>query len=216
MHGPITLSADRLLDAGYVAIDYAVAGETRHSAPLWRPDYPADNQGDVIELSFRDLIELRFVKAFRDCGLSLQTIRECLSRAVEAVQDERPFSTRRFRTDGKTVFLEITHDVNEGELLDLKQRQVVFHRMVAPSLRDLEFDANVVARWFPLGASRNTIVLDPARVFGRPIVASGGVPTEVLAQAVEVEGSVERVAKLYEVPLPAVRDALAFQRLLAA
>ena len=82
--------------------------------------------------------------------------------------------------------------------------------------RDAAFGTAMVARWFPLGASRNTIVLDPARAFGRPIVASGGVPTEVLAQAVEVEGSVERVAKLYEVPLPAVRDALAFQRQLAA
>ena len=40
-----------------------------HSEPLWRPDYANDD--DQIELSFRDLIELRFVKAFRDLGLTL-------------------------------------------------------------------------------------------------------------------------------------------------
>jgi hypothetical protein len=118
-------------------------------------------------LSFRDLIELRFVKAFREFGLSLFTIRECFERAVEAVKDQRPFSTQRFRTDGKTIFLEITHDVREGELLDLKRRQGAFHRVVAPSLHDLEFDANIVARWFPLGMSRRTIVVDPARSVGR-------------------------------------------------
>jgi uncharacterized protein (DUF433 family) len=195
--------------------DYEIEGETRHLNPLWRPDYAEANADKLIELSFRDLIELRFVKTFRDQGLSLQTIRICFERAVDAVQDERPFSTRRFRTDGKTIFLEITSDVKEGELIDLKRRQTAFHRIVAPSLRDLEFDAEVVARWFPLGASRRSIVIDPARAFGRPIVAAGGVPTEIIAQAIEVEGSPERVAALYEVPLPAVRDALEFQRQLA-
>lgn len=194
--------------------DYSRNGLTHHSDPLWRPDYV--NEDDTIELSFRDLIELRFVKAFRDVGLSLPTIRECFMRAVEAVKDQRPFSTQRFRTDGKTIFLEITHDVREGELLDLKRRQGAFHRVVAPSLRDLEFDADIVARWFPLGMSRKSIVIDPTRAFGRPIVVEGGVPAEVLSKAVEVEGTPERVAKLYEVPLAAVRDAVSFQQRLAA
>ena len=194
--------------------DYSRGGEVRHSDPLWRQDYANDD--DTIELSFRDLIELRFVKAFRDVGLSLPTIRECFTRAVEAVKDRRPFSTQRFRTDGKTIFLEITHDIREGELLDLKRRQGAFHRVVAPSLHDLEFDANIVTRWFPLGISRKTVVVDPARAFGRPIVAEGSVPTEVLSEAVEIEGSPERAAKVYEVSLAAVRDAVAFQRQLAA
>src|ERR1700730_9270374 len=194
--------------------DYSLAGEIRHSAPLWRPDYANDD--DTIELSFRDLIELRFVKAFRDIGLSLRTIRECFDQAVELVQDKRPFSTQRFRTDGKTIFLEITSKVREGELLDLKKRQGVFHRIVEPSLHDLEFDAQVVARWFPFGASRKTVVVDPARAFGRPIVAKGGVPTQVLSEAVQVEGSLEKVARLYEIQLAAVRDAVAFEGQLAA
>jgi uncharacterized protein (DUF433 family)/DNA-binding transcriptional MerR regulator len=194
--------------------NYARKGVVHHSDPLWQPDYVNDD--DTIELSFRDLIELRFVKAFRDLGLSLPTIRECFTRAVEAVKDPRPFSTQKFRTDGRTIFLEITHDIHEGELLDLKRRQGVFHRIVAPSLHDLEFDAEIVARWYPLGTSRKSIVIDPARAFGRPIAAQGGVPTEVLAQAVEIEGTPERVAKLYEVPLAAVRDAVSFQQRLAA
>jgi uncharacterized protein (DUF433 family) len=190
------------------------SGARRHSDPLWRPDYANDD--DVIELSFRDLIELRFVRAFRDVGLGLTTIRACFKRAVEEVHDERPFSTQRFRTDGKTIFLEITHDVREGELIDLRHRQGVFHRVVAPSLRDLEFDADVVARWFPLGITRRSIVVDPARAFGRPIVARGSVPAEIISDAVRIEGSAEKVARLYDVSLPAVREAVAFQHQLAA
>src|SRR5262245_52267055 len=86
--------------------DYARQGVRHHLDPLWVPDYPSE--GNALELSFRDLIELRFVKVFRDIGLSLPAIRHCFERAVEEVHDRRPFSTRRFRTDGKTIFLEIT------------------------------------------------------------------------------------------------------------
>jgi uncharacterized protein (DUF433 family) len=194
--------------------DYVVKGEVHHSAPLWKPDYSNDNE--IIEVSFRDLIELRFVKAFRDLGLGLPTIRECFKRAVEEVRDERPFSTQRFRTDGKTIFLEITNDLAEGGLVDLKRRQNVLRRIVAPSLRDLEFDADAVARWFPLGPSRKSVVVDPTRAFGRPILAVAGVPTEVISEAVKLEGSQERAAKLYDVPIAAVRDAVLFERQLAA
>ncbi len=194
--------------------DFSVQGEIHHAYPLWTPDYANDD--NQIELSFRDLIELRFVKAFRDSGVGLQTIRHCFERAVELVHDQRPFSTRRFRTDGRTIFLEITEGANDGALVDLRQRQMVFRSFVAPSFKDLEFDADVVARWFPLGGSRRTVIVDPAFAFGRPISAVGRVPTEVLALAARAEGSPERAARVYDVPLSSVRDAVAFETKLAA
>jgi uncharacterized protein (DUF433 family)/DNA-binding transcriptional MerR regulator len=196
---------------------YGYKKGTTQADPLWEPDYPVIDEDYTLEVSFRDLIELRFVKTFRDMGLSLQTIRKCFDLAVEAVHDPRPFSTRRFRTDGETIFLEITDDVDEGKLLDLKRRQNAFHRIVEPSLHDLEFDADdVLARWFPLGTERKSVVVDPTRSFGRPVTGEGGVPTETLWLAAKAEGSAERVAKLYELPVAAVRDAIAFQDRLAA
>lgn len=128
----------------------------------------------------------------------------------------RTLRARRFRTDGKTIFSDIVRGVSEGELIDLKQRQRVFKTLAEPSLESLEFDAETVARWYPLGPARRTIVVDPARAFGRPISGEGGVPTRVLADAVAVEGSPERVARLYEVAVAVVRDALAFERKLVA
>src|SRR5688572_30485935 len=73
-------------------------------APLWTPQLPSDN--GHLQLGFRDLIELRFVQAFKNAGLNLIVIRNCLEYARTLVGDERPFSTRLFRTDGKTIFLE--------------------------------------------------------------------------------------------------------------
>jgi uncharacterized protein (DUF433 family)/DNA-binding transcriptional MerR regulator len=187
--------------------------KSRHSEALWKPDYLNDE--DQIELSFRDLIELRFVKTFRDLGVGLKTIRDCYRRAVDEVHDDRPFSTQKFRTDGKTIFLEITERDHDGRMIDLKRRQQVFRTIIEPSLRDLEFDASTVARWYPLGGDHRSVLIDPNRSFGRPIV-QGGVPTEVLAEAVKLEGSINAVASLYEIPKSEIRFALKFEERLAA
>ena len=193
---------------------YSHGGDrSRHSEALWTPDY--QNDDDQIELSFRDLIELRFVKTFRDLGVGLTTIRDCYNRAVQEIRDDRPFSTQRFRTDGKTIFLEITEKDHDGRMIDLKKRQQVFRTFVEPSLRDLEFDASSVARWYPLGMKHRSVLVDPARSFGRPIVQRG-VPTEILAEAVDLEGSIEAVAAIYGVPKAEVRSAIAFEQRLAA
>jgi uncharacterized protein (DUF433 family) len=187
-------------------------GDIRYSPPLWELDYAND---DGLELSFRDLIELKFVKAFRDIGLSLPAIRKCLLRAADIVGDARPFSTQKFRSDGKTIFLDITNSVDEGQLVDLKRRQNVFRSVVAPIFHNIEFDAKTAVRWFPLGMKRS-IVVDPARSFGQPILMESGVPAEVIACAVPVEGSAERVAQLFEISLKSVHDAILFQSKLAA
>lgn len=76
-------------------------------------------------------------------------------------------------------------------------------------------EQDVVRRWRPFGG-KDSIVVDPARSFGQPVAARFGVPTIVLAEAVEAEGSVARVAAVYEVDQAVVRDAVRFHAELAA
>ena len=178
-------------------------------APLWQPQYNPDEDG--LLLGFRDLIEARIVHALRKRKFGLPTIRICIERAREIVGDERPFSTRQFKTDGKSIFLEITREIDEPELIDLKRRQGVFTRVVAPSLSGLDFDDGpAAARWW-LMEGKKSIVADPERSFGQPIIAEHGISTARVAQAVRAEGSIERVAKLYEIKPRLIRDALDYQ-----
>jgi len=189
---------------------YRRGGKVHTSPPLWRAQWPAVDNGKM-EIGFRDLIELRFVKSFTDEGVGLLAVRNCLDFARELVDDEHPFSTRRFRTDGRSIFLEsakLTGD--EKELLDLKRRQYAFGQIIDRTFKDLDIDADAVARWRPLNG-KDSIVVDPNRSFGQPIAAESGVPTIVIAQAVEAEGSQERVARLFEVSLAAVKDAVRFE-----
>jgi uncharacterized protein (DUF433 family) len=189
---------------------YRRRGEVYTSPPLWQIQWPASDDG-LIEIGFRDLIELRFVKVFTEAGVGLLAIRNCLNFARELVRDDHPFSTRRFRTDGKTIFLESAkHASDDKEMLDLKRRQYVFGQIIERTFKDLDIEADAVARWRPFNG-KDSIVIDPNRSFGQPIAADSGVPTIVLAQAVEAEGSQERVARLFEVSLAAVKDAVRFE-----
>lgn len=181
----------------------------KHEPPLWTPQYdPLDNDG--VLLGFRDLIEARIVHALRDKRIGLPTIRICIDRARQIIGKDHPFSTSQFKTDGKSIFLEITKDLDEPELIDLKHQQGVFRRVVAPSLADLDFGPDGAERWWLL-PGKKTIVADPERSFGQPIVADHGITTARLAQAVAAERSVEAVAELFEIKPRLVRDALAYE-----
>lgn len=70
--------------AGY---DYAHEGERRNVPPLWRPDIGLI--ADQLDLSFRDLMELRFVRAFVGMGLDLRVVRGCMELA-RGVRKLRP------------------------------------------------------------------------------------------------------------------------------
>ena len=190
---------------GYV---YRRAGEERHIPPLWRSQLSMVD--DHLEIGFRDLIELRFVKAFTDAGVGLLAIRNCLEYARECANDDRPFSTRLFQTDGRTIFLESIERSGETRLLDLKQRQYAFRQVIERTFKDLDIEDDAVARWRPYNG-KQSIVIDPQRAFGQPIASKYGVPTIALAQAVEAEGSVEDVARQFEVAPSVVRDAIRFE-----
>lgn len=185
----------------------------RFSPPLWTSQLAMIDE--QLEIGFRDLIELRFVKAFVGAGVGLLAVRNCLERAREMVQDERPFSTQRFRTDGRSIFLETFEGTDEPKLLDLKSRQYVFKQVFEKSFKDLELEDDTVARWRPFNGKRS-IVIDPTRSFGQPVATKYGVPTVVLADAAKAEGSASRAARLFDVPISVVRDAIQFEESLLA
>jgi uncharacterized protein (DUF433 family) len=161
------------------------------------------------------LIELRFVNGFVHAGLGLKTIRQCLNYAKLLVDDHRPFSTQRFQTDGRTIFLDSVQGDGESELLDLRKRQYAIKHVIEKTFKDLDIEDAAVARWRPF-KGKDTIVIDPKRAFGQPIAAAYGIPTVALADAVKAEGSVDRVARFFDVNPSIVRDAVNFENALLA
>lgn len=180
----------------------------RHYERLWAPQ--VDLGDGSIHLGFRDLMEVRVAHAFIRSGMSPQKVRRAISLGRELIGEERPLSTARFRTDGRTIFLQVMVEGEDDRLIDLFRRQYGFREIIEPSLKNVEFDdTGLPARWWPRGRAAH-VVVDPTRCFGRPIEAESGVPPELLAGAVHAEGSVDAVARSWSVSAASVRRALAF------
>lgn len=190
-------------------------GDAKHaSSPVWKRDLP-EIEG-ALALSFRDVIEVRFVDYFLKEGVSWPTLRQAAIYASEIVNSTHPFSTRKFKTDGKKIFGDFKEKRGGRKVLDLLKRQFTIPSVVAPHLYDgLEFADGQPKRWFPLKNSKR-VVVDPAVAFGQPIVNPEGVPTLVLARAFDVEKDIDRVAYWYKVPKRSVQDAIDYQQRLIA
>jgi uncharacterized protein (DUF433 family) len=168
-------------------------------------------------LTFSDLIEIRFLDAFRQHGVSTPALRIASQRAKELLGRHHPFSTQIFKSDGRTILAEITKETGDKVLLDIVNEQYVFEKVIAAYLYvGLDFnELKEPARWWPLGKD-HSVVIDPQRCFGAPIVAKAGIPTKILNSAVEAEKSIEFVARWYEVEINEVEDAVQFETKLAA
>ena len=188
-------------------------GDQRYEA-LWSPQVDLGDGG--LFLGFRDLQEVRVAAAFIEKGLSPQRVRQAIGLARELVADDRPLSTTRFRTDGRTVFLQVVQEDGQTRLIDLFKKQFAFREIIERSLLNVEFDeAGVPMRGWPLGHAAS-VVIDPARSFGQAIEAETSVPSATLAAAAEAEGSPEAAARVWAVPLRAVKRAVAYERNMAA
>ena len=184
------------------------------SQPVWTPDLP--NIDNTSALSFRDLIEIRFVDYFLKQGVSWNMLRKAAIFASEEVKSSHPFSTRKFKTDGKRIFSEMGEQHAGKKLLDLVIKQYALHAVVAPYLYEgLEFEGDEPKRWFPLKNSKR-VIIDPAVAFGQPTINPEGVPTLVLARAFDAEKDFDRVAHWYNVPRKSVQDAISYQQQRAA
>lgn len=180
----------------------------------WIKDHPFLNTDyDVVEgdfaLSFLDMIEILVAGQMREHDVPLQRIRQAYEMLQSRFGVRHPFAHEDFRflTDGRDLFLS---EKDGASILDINLRQQVFPVVLRPFLRQLDYDdeTKLAARW---NIDRN-IVLDPARSFGKPLVAATGHRTDVLAAALRANGdNADLVADWFGVSPGDVMDAAAFE-----
>jgi uncharacterized protein (DUF433 family) len=184
----------------------------RRADPLWAPQYLADDFSEKV-IGFQDLLELRVVHEFVRRGVPLQVVRRCLEAAAQLFDADYPFTTRRFVTDGQTIYQEaLRAGSDEPEVLDLRTHQYAFREIIKDSLYSgIEYHDGFARRWYPELRSR-VVVIDPAIQFGRPVVEKSGVPTTSLYASYLDEGRDKLVvARLFEVTPKQVESAVRFE-----
>lgn len=203
------------LEAGRVrrwlsGYSFTSAGRKRSSPPVWSGTLlPIKGRRAV---SFRDLIEMRFVDAFLRAGVSWKAIRDVQELARREYNLDHPFSTNRFRADGSRLVMSVAESDAHTGLFDVASRQQLFFAAAEPLREELEMDErDQVARWWPLGRQR-CVVLDPTRQWGRPLVARSGVSTALIHRMLQSGVPMDDVSAWMHIEHDEARDAADFER----
>jgi uncharacterized protein (DUF433 family) len=179
--------------------------ELRHSKPLVQR--PEDRT-----LTFLDLVEVCFVKAFLDAGVTMPVVRTVQVDAAREFATSHPFSSKRFETDGRTIVERHRDAAGVERLLDLRRRQFLSPAVFNPLLKSIDYSSvtNEAQRWWPMGRGR-LVVIDPAYSFGAAMVSNSRVPTRALFGAHLAGESPEDIAEWFGVDVDEVRAAIEFE-----
>lgn len=192
----------------------------RDIGPLLDRDYKPVN--DRQELSFLDLIEVRFVEHFRAHEVRLRTLRRAADRLRKEFDTPHPFATDQIHlaADKADVFLVVMRESAKEErdraLLSLTTDNYILEEIIKRNLvPGLVFDrrTHVARRWTPRPIEFPDIIIDPRVAYGQPIVESG-VPTAVLLSSWEAENDLDEVAFWHGVKSSEVQRAVEFEKFL--
>lgn len=186
---------------GYCAVRQ---GQEIRKEPVLRAD-----TGQPGVITFPDLVELRFVKWFREQGVRLPKIVAAAERLSEELQTPYPFACKRLelQTDGSQIL-----DLFGDQRRDPATQQMVFE-FVSQFFRDIDFDPETCLpdRWYPMGR-QSKVVIDRHHAFGAPSIVGRNVRTDILYATYKAEnGDADLVAEWYDVPKEAVLAAVDFE-----
>ena len=173
------------------------------------------------ELSFVNLCELHLLAVIRrHHGVKLGKVRVAIDFLRKTLGVPRPLATEKFLTNGVALFVE-----HAGELLNVsEQGQQALREDFERALTRIEFGRHggpVLLFPFTRDAAAaaeqpRSVVVDPARSFGRPVVAGAYVRTEVIEQRFRAGDTIAEMAGDYGVRADAIEEALRFERRSAA
>ncbi len=166
-------------------------------------------------LSYLQLIEVGVVSAMRKAKVSLQRIRAAREYLSEEFDSPFPFAQYRFKTDGKSLFMDYDQIVpaDKEKLLDVNELgQLAWTPILSDLLQEFEYDSELgtVLRWKVDGVE-SPIRIDPRIAFGSPHV--GGIPTWVLRDRWHSGEGIGDIAEDYELSDDLVATALRFEHI---
>ncbi|MGH7583311.1 MAG: DUF433 domain-containing protein [Gemmatimonadales bacterium] len=166
-------------------------------------------------LSFWNLIEAHVLWGLRtDHRVSVREVRHALDYAQTELRIRRFLLRTELRTAAGRLFLD-----RYGELIDLSAAgQLAMREIFAAHLRRVEWDAsNFPIRLYPFlppetPSDRRSITIDAAIAFGRPIVQSRSITTEVIADRIDAGEAISDVAADYDLSEEEVKEAVVYER----
>jgi uncharacterized protein (DUF433 family) len=188
---------------------------TRSGPKSWNPLIRvADPKGGF--LSFVNLVELHVLSTLRGKQVRVDRIRSATKFIREEVGTDHPLADVDVHTDCVDIYVEYL-----GRLTNVSSAQTTLRPLVERYLERIERDEKGLAsRLFPItrddGSNARSIVIDPSRRFGRPILASTNLETAIVADRFLAGDSTAVLAGDFGIDESKVEEAIRFESQLRA
>jgi uncharacterized protein (DUF433 family) len=172
-------------------------------------------------LSFVNLCELHVLSAIRrHHKITLLKVRESVEYLRSRLGANHPLVDREFKTNGIDLFVE-----HAAQLLNVsRQGQEALRGEFELALARIERDrAGSPIRLFPFSRTGvqsseqpRAIVIDPRLSFGRPVLSTAAIPTDIIVDRFRAGDSLTEMAQDYGVDETEIEEALRFEQRRAA
>ncbi|MDQ3534809.1 MAG: DUF433 domain-containing protein [Bacteroidota bacterium] len=158
-------------------------------------------------VSFHTLIEFYVLIQFAESGVKTRQVLEAHKVLSSIFKTAFPFALKEvldgIKTDGKKIFLK--NDQNTITLDGTKQFNLDFIKLF---FKNLEFDSeNLASRFWPMGRD-GSVVIDPERKFGHPVISDNNIYPETLFSLHEAGDPINYLAHIYDLTEKQVNDAI--------
>jgi uncharacterized protein (DUF433 family) len=160
-------------------------------------------------VSFHTLIEFYVLYLFAESGVQTRKVLNAHKELSTMFNSSFPFAQKRIleniQTDGKRIFFYLNNNILS--LDGTKQFNLSFIEMF---FKNLEFDKDLLAtKFWPLGKNRS-VIIDPKRQFGHPVVGKTNIYPETLFNLYKSGEPINFIAFTYELDEKDVKDAIMF------
>jgi uncharacterized protein (DUF433 family) len=169
-------------------------------------------------LSFTNIVEAHILAGFRRERVALEKIRRAVRFVDRHYRVKHALALEDFQTDGVDLFIE---RLDHGLVNASRDGQNAMRAIVETHLRRVEYKHGRAIRLFPLirptrvgaqilpqGDAPRTVVIDPHRAFGRPVLNGTSVPVEDIFSRWQRGEGIQQLASDYEVTPAEIEEAL--------
>jgi uncharacterized protein (DUF433 family) len=165
--------------------------------------------GNSKAVGFLTLIEFYVMMELSERGVKPAKVIKAHKKLSEIHQNNFPFALKAvlegLKTDGSHVYYK-----DAGQILSLDGSDQLNLDFIRLFFKNLEFDSdNIASRFWPLG-KKNSIILDPERKFGHPLINDHNIYPETIYQHYKAGDPVEYLADIYSLSVKQINDALEF------
>lgn len=177
-----------------------------------KPVVTTFKDGKEVLLPFVGFAEAYALTALRRAGVSMQEIRPAVADLKREVGIEHALASRNLATDGVRVLYKYAGDDPDHTVVRTKQKQ--FRKVVEEYLRPIHYGDDGWADRITLPRyERASVVVDPHKAFGHPLLASGRARVEDIADRFAAGESIADIASDFRVSRDEVEDVIRVETL---